>query len=107
MGLVALIVLTVGWLAVFAALVLDFAGVKRQLGGTPWRWMAVGLLVSDGSLLVIMLALVRGWSYGRELTRDGVVPLTALAGAAIAVPSALVVLGRQRDRARQGGHSPG
>ncbi len=106
MGLVALIVLTAGWLVILAALVLDFAGVLRRRGGASWRWMAVGLLVSDSSGLVNTFARVRGWSYGRELALDRVTLLVTLTGAVIAVAGA-VVGGRERGRARRGGNSAG
>ena len=101
MGLVALIALTVSALVMITMLVQDLAGISRR-EGFP-RSLLTGLLIMNSAALINTIAQLRNWSHTQLDVVDPITGLMTLTGFAIVVRG-LVVLRRERRRARRVGH---
>ena len=63
-GIVGLVIfLAAVWVVILVTLVLDFACIRRR--GIGWRWMATGLLLMNGVMLVSSYADAHSWPYPR------------------------------------------
>jgi hypothetical protein len=95
------IVVAVAWLIVLSGLVLDLTVLRRK--GAYLRWLAPGLLLVIGVVLMTEFAQLRAWPRKDVVSLGTIQQPIMLAGVLLVVAGAVVSIRKLLSRARQTG----